>query len=112
MWDGDIAWREQLIHKIKGQATRLEVLTSCVSLTVAAFAVACRLFEIVAALQDMNNLVCPPPEAFRGHKDDVKRDEKRSQRRTPWACDECRLRKRKCDGVEPCSPCQRSGLGA
>ncbi|ETN44027.1 uncharacterized protein HMPREF1541_10892 [Cyphellophora europaea CBS 101466] len=25
-------------------------------------------------------------------------------RRSPWACDECRLRKRKCNGMQPCQP--------
>lgn len=33
------------------------------------------------------------------------RRRKRYHRRGPWACDECRLRKRKCDGSQPCSPC-------
>lgn len=36
---------------------------------------------------------------------------KKSHRRSPWACDECRLRKRKCDGAQPCAPCQTDSLG-
>jgi hypothetical protein len=35
----------------------------------------------------------------------------KSHRRSPWACDECRLRKRKCDGAQPCRPCLASDLG-
>ncbi|KAI6785477.1 uncharacterized protein J7T54_007120 [Emericellopsis cladophorae] len=34
---------------------------------------------------------------------------KRSHRRGPYACDECRLRKRACDAAQPCKPCRRSG---
>ena len=30
---------------------------------------------------------------------------KRYHKRSPWACDECRLRKKKCDGGRPCGPC-------
>ncbi|KIV92132.1 hypothetical protein, variant [Exophiala mesophila] len=35
---------------------------------------------------------------------------RKSHRRSPWACDECRLRKRKCDGSQPCQPCVASDL--
>lgn len=35
----------------------------------------------------------------------------RSHRRSAWACDECRLRKRKCNGSQPCQPCIASDLG-
>jgi Fungal Zn(2)-Cys(6) binuclear cluster domain len=31
---------------------------------------------------------------------------KRYHKRSPWACDECRLRKKKCDGQKPCEPCK------
>ena len=34
----------------------------------------------------------------------------RYHKRTPWACDECRLRKRKCTGSQPCQPCSETGL--
>lgn len=44
----------------------------------------------------------------RGHQGHPRR---KSHRRSPWACDECRLRKRKCDGSQPCQPCVASDLG-
>ncbi|KAI1371804.1 hypothetical protein F4677DRAFT_449982 [Hypoxylon crocopeplum] len=36
---------------------------------------------------------------------------KKPHRRSPHACDECRLRKRACDAAEPCGPCRNSNLG-
>lgn len=37
----------------------------------------------------------------------------RKRRRTPLACDECRDRKRKCDGVKPvCGACRRRSITA
>ncbi|KAI0386518.1 hypothetical protein F5Y04DRAFT_124020 [Hypomontagnella monticulosa] len=35
---------------------------------------------------------------------------KRPHRRSPHACDECRLRKRACDAADPCGPCRNSDL--
>ncbi|KAI2615021.1 hypothetical protein GGR54DRAFT_314933 [Hypoxylon sp. NC1633] len=36
---------------------------------------------------------------------------KKPHRRSPQACDECRLRKRACDAGEPCGPCRHFNLG-
>jgi len=30
---------------------------------------------------------------------------KKYHRRSLWACDECKLRKKKCDGNQPCRTC-------
>ncbi|RYP47562.1 hypothetical protein DL768_006407 [Monosporascus sp. mg162] len=35
---------------------------------------------------------------------------KKPHRRSPHACDECRLRKRACDATEPCGPCRNASL--
>src|SRR5688572_18946131 len=50
------------------------------------------------------------PQAGLGPPPSKPLTKKRPHRRSPQACDECRLRKRACDAVEPCRPCQRAGL--
>lgn len=36
---------------------------------------------------------------------------KKYHRRSFWACDECKLRKKKCDGSQPCATCRLHGKG-
>src|SRR5687768_15325429 len=53
------------------------------------------------ALSPHGGLGPPPPRPL---------TKKRPHRRSPQARDECRLRKRACDAVDPCRPCERGGL--
>lgn len=51
-----------------------------------------------------------PPSHGRGPPPSRPLVKKRPHRRSPQACDECRLRKRACDAASPCAPCRRASL--
>lgn len=34
-----------------------------------------------------------------------------TRKRVSRACDECRVRRARCDGIDPCEACQRRGRG-
>ncbi|RYP75589.1 hypothetical protein DL771_002289 [Monosporascus sp. 5C6A] len=54
-----------------------------------------------------------PPQGIGGHSGPPRSRplwKKKPHRRSPHACDECRLRKRACDATEPCGPCRNASL--
>lgn len=62
-------------------------------------------------LSGPTRMVSDSPDTLATKSQSILSRRKQAHRRNPRACNECRSKKRKCDGSQPCRACAQSNLG-